>query len=848
MTTEPQTLSEALKTYDRAAHRDIAQSADAIRAEIVARFPLDEWPTMPLERYALGGQDKRESFCWYLEQGSPLLGSIRGGNSRNFGIYRRSPQKGGGWYFPPAFANVDVAWEALRGEFVRAFELARVDAWAEIDKLPLTGNKVILLKALHIYFPEKVAPVYSQQYLLHYLKQLGVTPTDPDPTGRTALNQRLRAILAAEPGFAGWTISEIGTFLYEWVPKPEQPDEQIAEPDGPVFGSPFNQLFGDEPEANWAFDLLSDTAKRLRITGPDDKRAAFSIRYQGIQTGLRLIFGGWLIIEIASRDNAIRTIRLNLPRAEYGGATATYAFKAVENETSFSIYDVPFSESETLSEPLKLAFNNGLNLLAKERAEFTTPFRKNAIPAIASAVFNPNERPALLKKGVFVPKDGEQYWKVSPGKGASQWEECLRDGFIGIGHDELGDLSGLSDEQIAARWDEIAPTQPEWTPGGVSTMTRFARIQEGDRIVANRGMKAVLGIGTVTGEYYYATEGEQRHRLKVTWDDTQERTVDKPGWVATVIPLKRKEFDEIVNAPVFPTGNVAPPVPADPNPHPVLQPVFTLDECAKLLSIQKYELEDWVAAIRRKKQAVFYGPPGTGKTFVAQYLAKHLVGGGDGFVDLVQFHPAYAYEDFIQGIRPQSRPSGGLEYPLVKGRFVEFCDKARKRQGPCVLILDEFNRANLARVFGELMFLLEYRDQKINLASGGTLKIPPNVYLIGTMNTADRSIALVDHALRRRFAFLALRPNPEILREYHRSHVTDFNPEPLIAMLKAVNQVINDANYSIGVTFFLRDGLREELPSIWKTEIEPYLEEYFINQPKTVDEFRWATIGQKVLP
>src|SRR5690606_31193687 len=139
-------------------------------------------------------------------------------------------------------------------------------------------------------------------------------------------------------------------------------------------------------------------------------------------------------------------------------------------------------------------------------------------------------------------------------------------------------------------------------------------------------------------------------------------------------------------------------------------------------------------------------PPGTGKTYLAQRLARFLIGTGDGFVDLVQFHPAYAYEDFIQGIRPVAQPDGSLSYEMTPGRFLQFCAEARRREGPCVLIIDEINRANLSRVFGELMYLLEYRDQEIPLAGGGVFSIPTNVRLLGTMNTADRSVALVDHA------------------------------------------------------------------------------------------------------
>ncbi|XZO04863.1 MAG: McrB family protein [Microcoleus sp.] len=117
--------------------------------------------------------------------------------------------------------------------------------------------------------------------------------------------------------------------------------------------------------------------------------------------------------------------------------------------------------------------------------------------------------------------------------------------------------------------------------------------------------------------------------------------------------------------------------------------------------------------INRKGQTIIQGPPGTGKTFLAQKLAQHLVGGGDGFSDIIQFHPAYTYEDFIQGIRPQSQ-DGQLTYPIVPGRFLEFCEKAEVCEDTCVLIIDEINRANLSQVFGELMYLLDDRDRTVN--------------------------------------------------------------------------------------------------------------------------------------
>jgi hypothetical protein len=273
-------------------------------------------------------------------------------------------------------------------------------------------------------------------------------------------------------------------------------------------------------------------------------------------------------------------------------------------------------------------------------------------------------------------------------------------------------------------------------------------------------------------------------------------------------------------------------------------PVYVLVQCAQDTGIDEAELSRWLRAIERKGQAVLYGPPGTGKTFVAQRLARHLVGGGNGFVELVQFHPAYTYEDFIQGIRPQSLPDGTLTYPLVPGRFLDFCARAKAITDTCVLIVDEINRANLARVFGELMYLLEYRDQSLPLASGGLLSIPPNVRIIGTMNTADRSIALVDHALRRRFAFLPLQPNYAVLRRFQQQH--GFDASSLIAVLEQVNRDIGDANYAVGISFFMRTRLDAELEDVWRMEIEPYLEEYFFDRREIFERFRWPQIAARV--
>lgn len=167
---------------------------------------------------------------------------------------------------------------------------------------------------------------------------------------------------------------------------------------------------------------------------------------------------------------------------------------------------------------------------------------------------------------------------------------------------------------------------------------------------------------------------------------------------------------------------------------------YTMMQLIEDTNLEENELNQYIKTLKRKKHIIFQGSPGTGKTYLAKHIANHLTSSeNNGFYELIQFHPSYSYEDFIQGIRPQTSTDGNLEYSMIPGRFLNFCEKAKDCEGMCILIIDEINRANLSQVFGELMYLLEYREEEIQLAgSDQTFKIPENVYIIGTMNTADR--------------------------------------------------------------------------------------------------------------
>jgi len=270
---------------------------------------------------------------------------------------------------------------------------------------------------------------------------------------------------------------------------------------------------------------------------------------------------------------------------------------------------------------------------------------------------------------------------------------------------------------------------------------------------------------------------------------------------------------------------------------------FSIDDFVNETGIERSVAQTWLRRLLRKRQLAFQGPPGTGKTFIAKRLAQLLVSDAGGSVEIVQFHPSYSYEDFVQGIRPIVE-GGHVTYALNPGHFLRFCEVARQSPGvPFALIIDEMNRGNLSRIFGELLFLLEYRHESIPLAqSDHPFSVPDNVYLIATMNTADRSIAILDHALRRRFTFVFLEPDYDLLRRH--LVALDMDSKQLPELLQRINASIGDRHYHLGTSFFLSGvaDLKQNLKDIWEGEIEPYLDEYFFDQPKKVDEFRWQRL------
>ena len=219
--------------------------------------------------------------------------------------------------------------------------------------------------------------------------------------------------------------------------------------------------------------------------------------------------------------------------------------------------------------------------------------------------------------------------------------------------------------------------------------------------------------------------------------------------------MKSKSTDWVnEDIPSKPTDNVAEPEKEYPS-------IYDVGMFLEEVYMEKESYENLVALIKRKKNIILQGAPGVGKTFVAKLLAYSMLGTkNDSHIMMVQFHQSYSYEDFIMGYRP----TAGNGFELKHGAFYNFCKKAEAdKQHEYFFIIDEINRGNLSKIFGELFMLIENDKRSVVelplLYSEEKFAIPSNVYLIGTMNTADRSLAMLDYALRRRFSFYEMKPS-----------------------------------------------------------------------------------------
>lgn len=451
--------------------------------------------------------------------------------------------------------------------------------------------------------------------------------------------------------------------------------------------------------------------------------------------------------------------------------------------------------------------------------------------------------------------------KVAPGTNAVYWEECLAGGYICTGWEDVGDLRAFaSEEDYRAAFEAAYTDRYKGNKSKISAkaneLWRLYQLEPGDLVVANKGKTEILAVGTVTQEAYRWRDERNvyQHTVSVDWDTSYAKKLPElqEAWGTVTVRKVPADLWRTIQA----------------RPDRVTPPIERV--------VPDDELSDEIAALlKRKGQVVLYGPPGTGKTYTSLRFALRWLGTqlGDAVKDVdpiaqhgtpefrrsldvlqesghltqVTFHPAYGYEDFIEGFRPVEGGDGGLRLELRDGIFTKVCEAAAANPDrPYLVLIDEINRGDVPKILGELITLLEpdKRGMHVTLPTGRRFAVPPNVHILGTMNTADRSIRLLDSALRRRFAFHELLPDTDVLDGQKVGNVD------LGLLLRELNaRVVKELGRErqIGHSFFLPGGRpvdsEAELAAIVRTEVLPLLQEYAYDDYSLLSRF----LGEKIV-
>jgi 5-methylcytosine-specific restriction protein B len=796
-------IDDALRTYDSSTYSEYFAAAERERSQILAQFPITAWSQMPLERYAIGQSDEEDTFCRWLEFQSPHLGSIRGGSARKLIIYKHRDAPG--WYFPREYRDEREAWERLRTAFVRAFALAEANDWAAIDDIPdLQRGPAVRLKTLYIYFPQQLLPIASQTHLRHFLRLLKRPEADNQQLDVIRLNRALLDAVRNLPGISNWTTNEMMRFLYHVAdPRDQKRIVKISPGDG---GKYWNDcLQGGYICVGWdeVGDLREFESKELFRSRFEKEFGKFYNDHQS--TISKKANEAWTMAELEPGD----VIVANQGTSHIFGVGEViepgYKWRPERSDYKHTV-SVRWDQSyETDIPPQKrwgvvTVDKVPANLYEKILAQKGGGGASVALPP-------PPPDPIFATLAAALERRGQAILYGPPGTGKtytadrfSLWWLPTENGGAPAG------LAFTNPEQVASIRESLTTAR---TARRVWWMVASAKEWHWDQLLKDGTVD--FREGRLRKNYGVVKEGD----LVVGYQSAPEKKLVALARVKMAThtvggenKITLESVSHIKNGPTYDD--------LISDPHLNNTEPMRFRNQGTLFALTSVEAE-YLLSLLAERDAD---------------LQQHLDGDSTiGTLTRVTFHPSYSYEDFIEGFRPIETSDGTLSLRLEDGIFKRVCEAARAQPDKkFLLLIDEINRANLAKVFGEIITLIEKDKRGVDVTlpqSKASFCVPDNLFILGTMNTADRSIRLLDAALRRRFAFVELMPDLTLLRG------AKIRSLPLDDFLQALNQQVVrkfGREKQVGHSFLL-DGDQPvsdaaEFARCFRQEILPLLQEY----------------------
>ena len=760
--------------------------------EFLTAFPLESLPDMPLDKYT--NLNRLDSFCYWIESRTEELGSIWGGSAYKFGLYRYKTQPNGNianvmfddayaWYVKNG-STAEEVYALVRNEIVKIANLAKNGEFEVINKITTALWDVVKWKIAFLYSNEQLIPIYSRDMLKTVAMELGMD--EPQNKSIPEIQRFLMKKKGTEDLFVFYDkLLQIINSGQTEASKPASAKYWLYAPgEGASKWNLCQQdniicIGWDEMEDLSKFKSLDSVKEKMRdVYGQPG--ASFMNDGLAIWEFVHSVEPGDIIYAKSGRN---KIVGRGIVRSDYIYDESYEDFRNVRKVewTNVGLWDAPHtSVMKTLTDITKYP---------DYVKDIETLFCEHSEKRYWWLVANPK---IWSMDGLAVGSTVKYNLYNDNGKQRRVFRNFLDakvgDAVIGYESSPVKQIVALAEVSRAQDGKTIEFVKTE----ALKIPIDFATVKD------TKELEDMQFLGNPQGSFFALTEKEYGQILDVV-----------------------REYNAVQKS--------------------VKKNVYTKDDFLREVYMDSAAYDRLVCLLRQKKNVILQGAPGVGKTFTAKRLAYSMLGVKDEEqVEVVQFHQNYSYEDFIMGYKPNE--DGGFK--LRQGVFYKFCNKAKSNPDKqYFFIIDEINRGNLSKIFGELLMLIEkgYRDKEIKLAyTGEDFAVPTNLYIIGMMNTADRSLAMIDYALRRRFSFFEMEPG--FLSEGFRQYQNGLNDETFDKVVEAIvklnTEIANDDSlgpgFCIGHSYFCdQESISKEwLKNVVDYDIAPMLKEYWFDEPE----------------